>query len=321
MSVCQKCGDKGYTKHLIYCAKCQGSSEHSYCMDILRRKGDENFIWTCEECSSRNTKSSPNPSIKSARISQAVEIRLNRIKMRRQTSFSTVKAQACADTDSLTNAKKPTGDCQKEKIERLPSSFPNIGNEEFKKPKRRLVLEDCSSDEESESVKLTEVDPCQPDHAVSAYPLNISSEIPYSEANRYVHAQPIIDPIWGGSFRIQNKKNSTFFGLVAHLSSKACTKAEEVAKALPMRLNVAIVSRSEAWPQRFQIEPPTDESIALYFFPQHERDEKVFDDLMDDLIIHDQALKAVINNVELLVFSSRELPPEHWRKLFAFLVL
>lgn len=74
-----------------------------------------------------------------------------------------------------------------------------------------------------------------------------------------------------GTLRIQNKENSISFGLMAHLSSKACMQVVEAAKALPMRLNVAIVSRSEAWPQKFQIESPTDGSIGLYFFPQHER--------------------------------------------------
>lgn len=56
----------------------------------------------------------------------------------------------------------------------------------------------------------------------------------------------------------------------------------------------------------------------LFYHLSLGRDEKLFDDLMDNLIIHDQALKTAINNVELLIFSSRELPPELWRKLFTF---
>ncbi|OAY36056.1 hypothetical protein MANES_12G152400v8 [Manihot esculenta] len=268
MNVCQKCGDKGDVKRLVYCVKCRVSSEHSYCIE---RKGDENGIWTCEECSSRKAKPSPNPSIKSARISQAVEIRLNRIKMRKQASFTAVKAEACADAERLINAKKPTSDSQKEKIERLPTSSHNVGNGKFKKLKRRLVLEDSSSEEESDSFERAEVDSCQLDPAINAHSSNISREIPHSEASIYVHAQPIIDPIWRGTLRIQNKENSISFGLMAHLSSKACMQVVEAAKALPMRLNVAIVSRSEAWPQKFQIESPTDGSIGLYFFPQHER--------------------------------------------------
>lgn len=48
-------------------------------------------------------------------------------------------------------------------------------------------------------------------------------------------------------------------------------------------------------------------------------DEKLFDSVMHDLIEQNLALKATVtNNVELLVFSSRLLPPENWRKLERF---
>lgn len=44
-------------------------------------------------------------------------------------------------------------------------------------------------------------------------------------------------------------------------------------------------------------------------------DERAFDSILDDMIDHNLALKAVIKDQQLLVFSSRELPPDHWRKL------
>ncbi|XP_024460864.1 uncharacterized protein LOC112328172 [Populus trichocarpa] len=31
------------------------------------------------------------------------------------------------------------------------------------------------------------------------------------------------------------------------------------------------------------------------------------------VILHDYALKAVVNNLEILIFASRELPVEYWR--------
>ncbi|KAL3584292.1 hypothetical protein D5086_015353 [Populus alba] len=74
-----------------------------------------------------------------------------------------------------------------------------------------------------------------------------------------------------------------------------------------------ILSMSDAWPPMFQTTPPTDEHIALYFFPKHERDERAFESLVDEIILHDYALKAVVNNLEILIFSSRELPVEYWR--------
>ncbi|KDP26133.1 hypothetical protein JCGZ_22234 [Jatropha curcas] len=316
MSVCQTCGDKGDVKCLVYCAKCRVSCQHSYCLNIFPIKDDKNAISTCEECCQRNTKPSPTP-IRSTRISHAVETRLNRIKMRKQTVSSKVIPQTYRDVDRLSNI-KPTGDCscQKEEMEWIPSFSHSARNEELKKPKRRLKLEDGSSDEESEPVKGSEVEHSQLEPVVSFYPPNILNKISYSDAKEYIPSQPINDPIWRGSFRIKHNKNPTFIGLTAHLSSKACTKVEDAAKALPMQLNLATFPRLEVWPLRFQISPPSDCDIALYLFPEHERDEKFFDDLLDDIIMHDQALKAVLNNVELLVFSSRELPPEHWRKLY-----
>jgi len=47
----------------------------------------------------------------------------------------------------------------------------------------------------------------------------------------------------------------------------------------------------------------------------YNRDERAFDSLVDEIILHDYALKAVVNNLEILIFSSRELPVEYWRKL------
>ncbi|KAJ6917220.1 hypothetical protein NC652_019560 [Populus alba x Populus x berolinensis] len=37
-------------------------------------------------------------------------------------------------------------------------------------------------------------------------------------------------------------------------------------------------------------------------------DERAFESLVDEIILHDYALKAVVNNLEILIFSSRELP-------------
>ena len=38
--------------------------------------------------------------------------------------------------------------------------------------------------------------------------------------------------------------------------------------------------------------------------------------MLDVVIKHNLALKTVVNNVDLLIFSSRVLPPAHWRKLY-----
>ncbi|KAI9391595.1 hypothetical protein POPTR_007G110400v4 [Populus trichocarpa] len=313
MIVCQKCGDRGDVKRLIYCNKCHVSAEHSYCLDTLPRKGEKEVLWACEECCSIDANPTPVSSRKSERIEGASKIKLKRMKLRKQTRFSPVTAKAF--TDSSSQVKQPVSDycCLKEAIE-TQSTSQSLQNEELKKPRRRLVVkDDSSSDEESGVIECLVVNPLQSAPAVAADSLNVSHSSPSSESDRYIHAKPIIDPIWKGSFNIQNLENHTSVLLLAHLSTNACSKVWDAASNLPAQLNIEILSRSDAWPHKFQITPPTVESIGLYFFPQRERDEKVFESLLDEMIIHDRALKAVINDLELLVFSSCELPQEHWR--------
>ncbi|XP_050204427.1 uncharacterized protein LOC126654565 isoform X2 [Mercurialis annua] len=348
MEVCQKCGDRGSIKQLVYCVKCEVSAEHSYCLDMLPSEGDENAPWKCEECCPRYVKRSPTRFLKSARISQAVEIRLNRIKMRKQASFSKVYAHVNkgADVEEPTgdcfpqkkiemlphvnkdaDVREPTGDCSPNKeivmlpssrdgsplkeFERHPASSPSLGKEEFKKRKRRLVLDDGNSDEEFELIKQSEVSPPHLNPSVGDHSPEIV-HMSYSEASNYLHAEPRSDPIWRGGLSIRNEK-SPAIELVAHLSSKACGKAGDAAKQLPLQLNMSFFSKSDVWPQQFERAPPSDDHIALYFFPANERDEKVFDNLINHIITHDQALQTTANKVELLIFSSRELPPDHWR--------
>lgn len=135
---------------------------------------------------------------------------------------------------------------------------------------------------------------------------------------------------------------ATDFGLVAYASSKACSKVLSAVTVLPTLLDVEILSRFAIWPKSFDMFPPNSDNIGLYFFPLYERyasidyilhfwlisgnvmfyiafcfwyslswirDELSFDRVLNDIIEQEFALKAVINNVELLIFSSHLLPP------------
>ncbi|KAL5818723.1 hypothetical protein ACOSQ3_022628 [Xanthoceras sorbifolium] len=321
MNVCQKCGDAGYTMDLVYCVHCEVSAEHRYCLDILPKSKNEKVVWTCEECAAKETKLSPVISRKSERISQAAEVRLSRKQMRKQNSFPCNKA--CVRMDSFPEAKQSRGDCllSNDDSKKLPAIVATVGNQELsatfdnqelRKQRRRLLVEDGdNSDEESETVK-TETSPLV--STVSDGPLNTSKGyLLFSESDKYSYSQPMNDPIWRGFFNINNVKHQTSVGLVAHLTRKGCSKACDAVTVLPLLCSVEILSKSAVWPQRFQTSPPNGDSIVLYFFPEYESDEKVFDALLDDMIDHNLALKAVIKDVELLVFSSLELPPDHWR--------
>ncbi|KAM7514710.1 hypothetical protein LguiA_004293 [Lonicera macranthoides] len=145
---------------------------------------------------------------------------------------------------------------------------------------------------------------------------NDSSQLPIDtndiENDICGRAQPVIDPIWRGNFGCLNEKRDTIEGLVAHSSSKACQKVCEEARLLPSLLCLEMLPKSNVWPKCFHGSDPSDDSIGLYFFPADKRYERVFDDLVDDLICRELAMRANSENAELLVFTSTELQKLYW---------
>ncbi|XP_022981554.1 uncharacterized protein LOC111480637 isoform X1 [Cucurbita maxima] len=130
--------------------------------------------------------------------------------------------------------------------------------------------------------------------------------------NCYV-ARPIVDPIWRGTLKFWVKNFARVGVFVAHMSSLACSKVYEEAKSLPESLPVELLCRCEIWPRGFEKLGPTDLSIALYFFPEDERSQRAFDLLVNAMMCKDLAMKAVLKNAELLVFTSSMLPMRYWR--------
>ncbi|KAK2985467.1 hypothetical protein RJ640_030994 [Escallonia rubra] len=123
------------------------------------------------------------------------------------------------------------------------------------------------------------------------------------------HAQPVVNPVWRGTFSILNKIDDPFDGLVAHLSSKACAKVCDEAGSLPSSLCVEMLPKFDVWPPAFRRSEPSDDNIALYFFPADTRHERVFDNLVDEMFSQELAMSAILKNSQLLVFTSIELPP------------
>ncbi|XP_019072342.1 uncharacterized protein LOC104882625 isoform X1 [Vitis vinifera] len=175
---------------------------------------------------------------------------------------------------------------------------------------RKLVHEDQGNTrEEAEPAKdtVSELAIIGPSNTPELDPSNVP------EFSCFVHAQPVVDPIWRGSFSICNENFDSVNGLAAHLSSKACLKVCQQASLLPALLCPTMLPKFDVWPKSFQISQPSDDNIALYFFPENERDEKVFDRLVLDMVSHELAMQTVVENAELLVFASTELPLRHWR--------
>ncbi|WVY96149.1 hypothetical protein V8G54_028300 [Vigna mungo] len=176
-----------------------------------------------------------------------------------------------------------------------------------------------SSQEEREVTNEREAVP----RDVTSSDLGLQS-VPFSEGATYndsscielygcVHAQPLIDPIWRGSIYFCNETIGAVSGLLAHMSDLACSKVVEETGHFPEVLHAELVPRSTVWPESFKSREPTDQDIALFFFPDSEGAEKVFDALVDDVISHEYAIRFVAKNAELLIFPSTDLPISCWR--------
>ncbi|TXG62476.1 hypothetical protein EZV62_009470 [Acer yangbiense] len=129
----------------------------------------------------------------------------------------------------------------------------------------------------------------------------------------YPPARPMTKPIWNGSLSLMSsEKYRTVGGLVAHLSSLACCKVFEEAKLLPGLLCLDLLPRSSVWPKSYEKIGPSDDSIGLFLFPNNERDEKVYNSLVNDMISQDLAMRGSVKNAELLIFTSQILPLHLW---------
>ncbi|XP_062097729.1 PHD finger-containing protein 1-like isoform X2 [Humulus lupulus] len=150
---------------------------------------------------------------------------------------------------------------------------------------------------EAEPLKTIEVAPTDPN------PSNIL------EYNCCVEAKPLLDPMWRGSFVIYNKESECIGRILvaAHLSTLACPKVCETRDLLPELVSLELSTRSHCWPIRFQRWGPSYHSIGLFCLPDN-RDDKAYDSLVYDMINGDFAMRASLENAELLVFASNVLP-------------
>ncbi|XP_019051763.1 PREDICTED: uncharacterized protein LOC104588837 isoform X3 [Nelumbo nucifera] len=286
VTVCQKCGVTGFPECLIYCSKCQFSAEHRYCLDKLPEPDDENVTWICEECMPKNAEKSFSKKFESSQVGN-------------DSPLSSEEKQSLHACGANSN-----------------------GDLKFKKQRRRLIVDDEDNSIEVKNsqlaldsekgvkvdIRTSEVNLYPEEAVVKLRTSQVAPESCQQSFSEYGPAQPIISPVWRGSFHISNKKYDGIPCLVGHVSSKACSKVSDKVNALQPLLGLEMLPKLDVWPPRFCKSPPTDDNIALYFFPEKERDKPQFEDLLFHLIEHDFALKAMLGAVELLIFPSLELP-------------
>ncbi|XP_030515822.1 uncharacterized protein LOC115729392 [Rhodamnia argentea] len=328
-TVCLQCGDKGWDVALIYCDDCEKYAIHRYCLKTLPKTFDEHVVWYCEDCEPKvgrpdtneescsplceeddleitelvqHTKELTNIPLERLRKKKGIEKwRREKKKLKLQTEKDEEGGQLSENSTVFTSQIE----VEKTKNVRLSQVNENWSSGHCDKAEnigidlRKNSGDMWNSHEEAEFMtapKLRKLD----------Y-LELFGE------DTYVCAQPIIDPIWRGSLKF-NKQGINYFGkVVAHVSNIACRKVSEEAKLLPSLLCTELHSRPEVWPKGFKNCGPSDDSIAIYIFPDNKREQEFFDSLVVEMIVNDLALRAVVSNAELLVFTSTKLPLHLWR--------
>ncbi|GAB4845119.1 hypothetical protein Ancab_038523 [Ancistrocladus abbreviatus] len=314
-AICQKCGDIGFPELLVCCFKCNDAYEHRYCFDDASIIFKSDVKWACQDCLARTAKQPVIPKPDNLPLRRSDRVGSRNVK----SSKAKIRSEGVEQVPSVVGEKEEHRGKSSSSIPeiKLPVSLGSID----------LLKNGCTMNEENRDIQNgfadKASDPGQKNEvnlengyaskqafAVEAVPNGLSNSLTDS---CYIPAQPIADPIWKGSFNILDGTFGLVGGAVAHLSSKACLKVREEACLLPAVLNSQILPKASVWPKSFEQEKPSDDSIGLYFFPEAERDEKVFNSLVDEMMSHDLAIKCVVENAELLVFTSIELPIGYWR--------
>ncbi|XP_013628541.1 PREDICTED: uncharacterized protein LOC106334743 isoform X1 [Brassica oleracea var. oleracea] len=134
-------------------------------------------------------------------------------------------------------------------------------------------------------------------------------------------AIPDHESIWQGNLEVRKARNQSAMhsGMQAHLSTLASPKVAEVVNKFPEKFSLNEVPRLSTWPAQFQDSGTKEDHIALFFFAKDvESYERNYKPLVDNMMKKDLALKGNLDNVELLIFASNQLPPncQRWNMLY-----
>ncbi|XP_010420369.1 PREDICTED: uncharacterized protein LOC104705960 [Camelina sativa] len=134
-------------------------------------------------------------------------------------------------------------------------------------------------------------------------------------------AIPDHESIWQGDLEVRKIRNQLAMcsGMQAHLSTLASPRVAEVVNKFPEKFSLNEVPRLSTWPGQFQKLGTKEDHIALFFFAKDiESYERNYKPLVDNMIKNDLALKGNLENVELLIFASNQLPLscQRWNMLY-----
>ncbi|KAK1361339.1 hypothetical protein POM88_045813 [Heracleum sosnowskyi] len=304
-TVCQTCGDKGISEAIVICVKCHDAGEHRYCSPEWPKNFEDSFDWICSDCVLHNAEPtiSGNPFCGHPNSVQMSD-----------SSTGIAPSDACIvsqekqigeSIDALQPCKvHPEADLVKcsPLVKNKRTSCLNTNLEELQKSVHEEMP--TSKDEDYFSVKV--------ENSVISQARTYDTSTTL-EAHDVLPAQPFSDPTWRGGFSICSDNFCIEMGLASHLSTRASIKVFEAAQQFPSVLHLNIYPRLHVWPKSYGESEPTDEQIGIYFLPETGSDECLYKSLLDRMVDEDLALRTVIDNFELLVFTSLQLPKECWR--------
>ncbi|KAF2939748.1 PHD finger-containing protein 1 isoform X1 [Oryza sativa Japonica Group] len=121
--------------------------------------------------------------------------------------------------------------------------------------------------------------------------------------------QPPPEICWTGCFLVSNGSNCNPADFKAYCPSKVSSKVLNVIKSMPSIIELDILPRMDEWPKSFEINPPVYEDIGLFFFSTElDRNGKSQSHVMETSC--NFVMRAYINNIKLLIYSSEVLPPD-----------
>ncbi|KAL4633490.1 hypothetical protein ACB092_04G126500 [Castanea dentata] len=130
------------------------------------------------------------------------------------------------------------------------------------------------------------------------------------EIEKFLPNYPALDATWCGSFEILDMVSRSEFydGFLAYLPVTVHPKVFEISKRMPGVLLCTFLPCCNIWVDVFQNVCPTVNDIALYFFPgKFERSKEQYFNLLELVEMQDLVLRSSVNDVELLIFSSKRL--------------
>ncbi|KAJ0963488.1 hypothetical protein J5N97_028610 [Dioscorea zingiberensis] len=116
---------------------------------------------------------------------------------------------------------------------------------------------------------------------------------------------------WIGNLEIFGMVPHVYEGVEAHLPNKVCLLAYEQLKQIPTTVRFKLVHRLDVWPKLFQVDPPMVDDIGFFLFPcELQRSKEKYSQLLEQMNSGDLALQTRTGAVELLIFTSKELPKD-----------